>query len=83
MVLRYNDIHAFDNYWQNSNYLQYVQSGWDFRTPSMLLAGYNPTPLEGEERLIQTQYQYMLQPYVHTPMNDTRTRNVTRRRRHR
>ena len=36
MVLRYKDIHAFDNYWQNKKYLQYVQSGWGLRTMSML-----------------------------------------------
>ena len=44
---------------------------------------HNPTPLEGEERFIQAQDQYMLPPHVHAPMNDTRTRDVTRKRRHR
>ena len=44
---------------------------------------HNLTPLEGEERFIQAQDQYMLPPHVHTPMNDTRTRDVTRKRRQR
>ena len=44
---------------------------------------HNPSPLEGEERFIQAQDQYILPPHVHTPMNDTRTRDVTRKRRHR
>ena len=44
---------------------------------------HNPTHLEGEERFIQAQDQYMLPPHVHTPMNDTRTRDVARKRRHR
>ena len=39
---------------------------------------HNPTALEGEERFIQAQDQYMLPPHVHTPMNDTRTRDITR-----
>ena len=44
---------------------------------------HNPSALEGEERFIQAQDQYMLPPHVHTPMHDTRTRDVTRKRRHR
>ena len=65
MVLRYKDIHAFDNYWQNYNYLQYVQSGWGLRTPSMLRAGY-PTllPWRREVRFIQTQDQQVLSHVV-------------------
>ena len=51
MVLRYKDIHAFDNYWQNLNYLQYVQSRLGLRTPSMLRAGYPPYSLGGGDTI--------------------------------
>ena len=44
---------------------------------------HNPTPLEGEEWFTQAQDQYILPPHVHIPKNDTRTRDVTRKRRHR
>ena len=44
MVLRYKNIHAFDNNQNNKHYLQYVQSRWGLRTSSMLRVGY-PTLL--------------------------------------
>ena len=47
MVLKYKDIHAFDNYKTMKIILQYVQnvqSRWNLRTSSMLQAGY-PTLL--------------------------------------
>ena len=58
--------------WLSSPYTEHTASGL-----------HNATPLEGEERFIQAQDQYILPPHVPTPMNDTRTRDVTRKRRHR
>ena len=43
MVLNYKGRHVIDN-WTDIDYLQYVQSSWSLRTPSMLRTGY-PTLL--------------------------------------
>ena len=60
MVLNYKDRHVIDN-WTYINYLQYVQSMWGLRTPSILRAGTpNPTPLEGEVRFVQAQDQQVV-----------------------
>ena len=61
MVLDYKGRNDIGN-WTCINYLQYVQSRWGLRTPSLLRAGYlpNPTHLEGEVRYDQAQDQQMV-----------------------
>ena len=49
MVLYYKGRNGIDN-WTCINYLQYVQSRWGLRTPSMLRAGY-PTLLTWRGRV--------------------------------
>ena len=84
MVLRYNALHVFDNF--DTELKLFTVCTERLRSPYTEHAAsglHNPTLLEGEERFIQGQDQYMLPLHVHTPMNDTRTRDVTRKRRHR
>ena len=52
MVLNYKGRHVIDN-WTDINYLQYVQSRWGLRTPSMLRASY-PTLLHWREEWVGT-----------------------------
>ena len=62
MVLNYKGSHVIDN-WTDINYLQYVQSRWGLRTPSMLRAGY-PTLLHWSGgrgvRFVQAQDQQVV-----------------------
>ena len=57
MVLNYKGRNDIGN-WTCINYLQYVQSRWGLRTPSMLRP--NPTHLEGEVRFDQVQDQQVV-----------------------
>ena len=58
MVLDYKGRNDIGN-WTCINYLQYVQSRWGLRTPSMLRAGY-PTHLEGAVQFAQAQDQQVV-----------------------